>query len=50
MAVEAFEIGEEAITKPFKGIFVKVFLDVVLPNESILRVIERVKLVEQHTS
>lgn len=45
--IETLEIGEQVITKPLEGLFVLVIQNVVLPDETIFWIVQRVKLVEQ---
>ena len=45
--VETLEVGEQVVSKPLKRLLVGVFQDVVLPDEAIFRVVERMELVKQ---
>ena len=45
--VETLEVGEQVVPKPLKRLLVGVFQDIVLPDEAIFRVVERMELVKQ---
>lgn len=47
--METFKVSKEAVAKPLKGIFIEIFLDIVFPDKPILRIVQRMELVEENT-
>ena len=48
MLIKTFKVSEKAVAKPLKGIFIEIFFDIVFPDKPVLRIVQRMELVEQN--